>query len=60
VTRLLGGVLGYPEAEQWYNTDETSSPPSVSNVLAYLQGALSDKAKEGKPTTLATLMSMGK
>ena len=60
VTRALGAVLGYPEAEQWYNTDETSSPPSAANVLAYLQGALSDRAKEGKPTTLATLMSMGK
>lgn len=60
VTGALGALLGYPEAQQWYSKDENTSPPSIHNILAYLQGALSDKARQGRPQTIATLMSMGK
>lgn len=40
VTRGLGAVTGYPQAEEWYNTNQTSSPASWSNVGAYIRGAL--------------------
>jgi hypothetical protein len=40
VTKGIGKATGFPQAEEWYDTDETSSPPSVGNVLAFAQGAL--------------------
>jgi hypothetical protein len=40
VTRAIGKVTGFPEAEKWYETDETSSPPSFRNIINYTQGAL--------------------
>jgi hypothetical protein len=40
VTRGLGALTGYDEAEEWYNTDETSSPPNLGNLGAYVRGAI--------------------
>jgi hypothetical protein len=46
VTRGIGKVTGFPEAEKWYDTDETSSPPSLGNVGSYIRGAISPDESE--------------
>jgi len=43
ITKGLGAATGYPQAEEWYQTDETSSPPSIQNLKAYFRGAIRDK-----------------
>lgn len=59
VTRAIGKATGFPEAEQWYQTDEGSSPASLQNILAYVEGALGDR-KVGKASgaTLGSLLAL--